>query len=345
VTSTRRGRGALRSTLAVAGVVGVAVGLVALVAVLQRGGDHHTSSTASTSTTLGARAVQERDASQAWSKEAQAAFGGQAFAQRVTDLATGAHDWLAGTLPADQFASRLQTDLTVFSAGRDAVAALRPYPYDPRVNDLFNRTAKLYVDSVRIYQEALAGPAGDARTQLDRLARRVRLLGDRVFDRGQALIEPHLHDQASTAVDIRRPEEVPNWVAEGLAAGPPLDVAPPPPPSEPQLRQASRPQQPRDAWLKAVQAAAAPSADDVRAAAAAGDTARLAGLATRLVAAAEKLRSQPDPRGDREESTRYRLGLLVDADAARAAQLGALVTAPPLSGIAADILAAGDGLR
>jgi hypothetical protein len=191
----------------------------------------------------------------------------------------------------------------------------------------------------------MAGSAG-ARTQLDLLARRVRLLGDRIFDRGQALIDPHLHDPSTpSAVDIRKPEEVPDWVAEGLAAGPPLDAAPPPKSSQPQLRQATRPQQPRADWLKAVAAAAAPSADDVRAAIAAGDPARLADLATRLVAATEKLRNVPDPKGDREESARLRLSLLVEADAARAAQLAAVIDAPALSDIARDILAAGEALN
>jgi hypothetical protein len=340
VTRTRRRRGALSSTLAVVVAVGVAAGLIVLVAWLQggNGGGDHISTT--TSSTLARRAAAERAASQAWSTEAQAAFGGPGIAQRVTDLANGAHDWLAGTMSASDFKLRLDDDLGAFRAAREAVGKLRPYPYDKRVNEIFRGTTALYDDCVEVYEAALSAPAGDVRTQYDLLARRLRVLGDRVFDRGQALIDVHLHDASTPDVDIRRPEEVPNWVAEGLAAGPPLDAAPPPPASEPQLRQATRPQQPRSAWLKAVADAGAPSSVDMTAAFDSSDVSRLADLATRLVGASEKLRNVPDPKGDREESARYRLGLLVLADAARTDQF----SPPSHLGIAQDIYLVGAGL-
>ena len=340
MTPTRRRRGALTTTLAVAGAIGAAVAVIALVAWLQGDTGRSTStSSATTSSSLGKRADAERAASKAWSTDAQAAFGGAGIAQRVTDLVNGAHDWLAGTLAQDQFKARLDDDVAAFTTARTAVSKLRPYPYDKRVNDLFGRTAALYLDSVRVYEAALAVPVGDVRNQHDLLARRLRMLGDRIFDRGQTLVDAHLYEASSPAVEIRKPEEVPNWVAEGLAAGPPLGAAPPPPASEPMLRQASRPQQPRAAWLKAVAATHAPSADDVRAAIDAGDPTRLEALATRLVDAAETLRAVPDPKGDREASARYRLGLLVLADAARTAQLD-----PSLADVARDVLAAGANL-
>jgi hypothetical protein len=339
VTPTRRRRGALAPTLAVLGAVGAAVAVIALVAWLQSDSGGGSSSSSTTSSTLGKRAQAEQMASKAWSTEAQAAFGGSAIAQRVTDLANGAHDWLAGTMATADFKARLDDDLGAFRTAREAVGKLRPYPYDKRVNEFFRGTTALYDDCVEVYEAALSVPAGDVRTQYDLLARRLRLLGDREFDRGQALIDPHLYDTPTPDIDIRKPEEVPNWVAEGLAAGPPLDTAPSPPSTQPQLRQATRPQQPRSAWLNAVAHAAAPTADDVRAAIDSGDTAKLADLARRLVGAAENLRNVPDPRGDREESARYRLGLLVMADAARTAQLN-----PSLADVARDVLAAGDHL-
>ena len=337
---TGRRRGAVSSTVAVIAAVGAAVAIIAVVAWLQgRKGDGSSSPRSTTSSTLGKRAQAEQTASKAWSTEAQAAFGGPGIAQRVTDLASGARDWLAGTMSAADFKVRLDDDVNAFGATRDAVAKLRPYPYDTRVNEIFGRTAALYLDSVRVYEAALNTPAGDVRTQHDLLARRLRLLGDRIFDRGQALVDAHLYDTPTPDIDIRKPEEVPNWIAEGLAAGPPLDAAPPPPASQPQLRQATRPQQSRAGWLKAVAHANAPSADDVRAAIDSGDPARLLDQASRLVDAAENLRNIPDPKGDREESARYRLGLLVLADAARTAQLN-----PSLADVARDVLAAAGGL-
>ncbi|MBV8692195.1 MAG: hypothetical protein JOY57_11090 [Actinobacteria bacterium] len=337
---TRRGRGNLTSTLAVIGAVGAAVGVIALVAWLQ-GDTGKSASTPSTTTSssLGKRASAERAASKAWSTEAQAAFGGTGIAQRVTDLASGAHDWMAGSMSTTDFKARLDDDLGAFRTAREAVGKLRPYPYDKRVNEFFRGTTALYVDSVQVYEAALPLPPGDLRTQYDLLARRLRLLGDRVFDRGQTLVDAHLYDTPTPDLDIRKPEEVPNWVAEGLAPGPPLAPAPPPPSSEPQLRQATRPQQSRSAWLKAVADAHAPTDLEVLGAFGSQDPDTLAALATRLVNAAEKLRAVPDPKGDREESARYRLGLLVWADALRTDQLS-----PSMLAIAQDVALTGTGL-
>jgi hypothetical protein len=177
-------------------------------------------------------------------------------------------------------------------------------------------------------------PAGDLRTQLDLLARRVRALADRVFDRGHALVKPKLGEKDDNPdVDIRLPEEVPNWVADGLAPGPPLDDPPPPPSTEPQLRQPTRADQPRDQWIAVLKALdlPPPSLDNPQA------------TARSLIAAVEKLRTTPDPKGDREESARIRLSLLIDADAARSAQAGLAEIGRRLL-IVADQLWTGPGL-
>ena len=334
--------GALATAAPVAGVVVVIAGLIAAVAWIQGGGSSKPAAT--TSTTLDARQRRERSTTQAWSSEAEAAFGGTGLGDRVTMLVQGARDWMAGTLPTDQFKARLDDDLTAFGAIQVAVHRLRAYPYDHRVNDLYGRSAGLYVDTVRAYEVAVTEPPGDVRTQLDLLARRLRELGDRVFDRGQALVNPRLHQPPDPNVDVRLPEEVPNWVAEGLAAGPPLDAPPPPAAAQPRTRQATRPQQRRAAWLAAVTATAAPSIADVRAAIDAGDATRLGDVATRLIAAVERLRTVPDPTGDREESARLRLGYLVRADAARTAQLGAISATPALTDLARAVLVDADGL-
>jgi hypothetical protein len=58
-----------------------------------------------------------------------------------------------------------------------------------------------------------------------------------------------------------------------------------------------------------------------------GAEAELRDLSRRLVAAAEALRRRPDPVADREGGVIVRLGLLVDADAARAAQAARVLPA------------------
>jgi hypothetical protein len=79
------------------------------------------------------------------------------------------------------------------------------------------------------------------------------------------------------------------------------------------------------AWSAAVRATPVPSAADLAAAIDAGDADALRTLARRYVAAAEQLRTTPDPRGQREKSAVTRLALLVAADSARAAQASTLL--------------------
>lgn len=249
------------------------------------------------------KAATEKERTEEWEAEATAAFGGNDLTTGVVDMVDGAREWLAGERPTEQFKAELDRRRNQMLDVVARLDDLREFPYDERVNSLYRDAADLYLQTVLVYQAMVDQPAADLRTQLDLLARRVRILGDRVFDRGHELVKPTLHERANPDVDIRLPQEVPNWVEEGIAAGPPLDAAPPPPSGQPTLREPTRPQQPRPGWLKAVKAIGDPT--DAKA----------------LIDAAERLRAVPDPQGDREEGARIRLSLLLDADALRAAQL------------------------
>jgi hypothetical protein len=177
----------------------------------------------------------------------------------------------------------------------------------------------------KLYEVLLATDPGDMRTQVDLLARRVRELADRVYDRGHAAIAPYLEEEKHPDVEVRLPEEVPMWTAEGLAAGPPLDHPPSPPASAPPLRKTTRPEGPRLAWATAVRQARVPSDRDLDVAITEGDGDRLRDLARKFEAAAEELRDKPDPQGQRERSATLRLALLLDAEAARTAQAAAVL--------------------
>lgn len=251
------------------------------------------------------KAAEDKKEAEAWEEEAVGAFGGPDLTSGVVEMMDGAREWLAGERPTEQFKGELDRRRNQFLDVVARLDDLRQFPHDKRVNGLYRDAADLYLQVVRVYQAMVDTPPGDVRTQLDLLARRVRILGDRVFDRGRALILPSLDEPASPDVDMRLPEEVPNWVEEGIAAGPPLDVPPPPPSGEPTLRQPTRPQQPRADWLKAVRGLGLTATSEAEV----------------LIDAAERLRSVPDPNGDREEGARIRLSLLLDADALRAAQL------------------------
>ena len=244
-----------------------------------------------------------------WDRDAGDAFA--PLTGSVPELVAGAREWLAGERPAEQFDAELRSYEARFAAALGQIQKLRPYPFDSRVKTLYEDTALLYSQVAALYRSMLDAPRPELRAQEDLHARRVRTLADRVFDRARALVVPHLGDTPDPAVDIRLPEEVPNWVEEGLAPGPPLVPAPPPPPSgTPQLRQATRPEQPRDRWLLVV-TGANPSTR--------GASAADAQLLTSVV---EAMRPVPDPEGGREESARIRLSLLADAEAGWAAALG-----------------------
>jgi len=268
---------------------------------------------------------------QAWDRKAQAAFA--ELVREVPDLVVGAREWLAGGRAPDRTRERVTH-----------LATPRPFA---AVHDLYERSAQLYVEVARVYRVAVASPASELRSQLDLLARRVRELGDRVFDRGRALLS--LDDPAPGGlVQVHRPEEVPIWPDEGLAAGPPLEDPPPPPAGLPPLRRETRPEEAPAEWRHAVRTAGVPAVSALALAIGGRDGGQLRQLSRQLVAAAERLRDQPDPRGDREKGARVRLSLLVSADAARTAQAAALLADPVLADrldrVARRLALVGDGL-
>jgi hypothetical protein len=259
-----------------------------------------------------------------WDRKASASF--HELVTDVPELAKGAREWLAGERPTDRFRAEVDADLADFVRTRERVSALEPAPKAPEAGQLYEHSAQLYVEVARVYAVMVRSQDVDLRPQLDLLARRVRELGDRVFDRGRAALAPYLGEASSEDVKVNLPEEVPIWPAEGLAPGPPLDDPPPPPSQYPPLRQAARSEESPSAWARHVRAAGAPSASQLARAIDAGDAVRLRQLSQQLVAATERLRDQPDPKGEREKGATVRLSLLVAADAARAAQAATLLT-------------------
>lgn len=284
--------------------------------------------------------VTDRQRAEAWSADAEAAY--EPLGDTALRLPVHVREWLAGTRPTEQLRADVDEALAATTEVRDRVAVLRPFPLDPRVNPLYRSSTDLYVAHVEIYRQALGSQPGDVRTQLDVLARRTRLLADRVFDRGHALVRVHLTELRNPDVVVNLPEEVPQWAAEGLALGPPLAPAAPPPPGAPPLREESRPTQPRTSWLESVGTATGPTTAEMEAVIAAGDAPRLAQMADLLERGAETLRRVPDPPGDdgREDSARARLGILVRAEAARIAHAGGVVGMPALRDVARRVLAA-----
>src|SRR5207237_10845905 len=125
------------------------------------------------------------------------------------ELIKGAREWIAGTRPTEQFQQELDVDITRFAAARNDVANIAPYKKAPQAIGLYREGAQLYLEFARVYRAAVSTPPGDARTQLDVLARRVRELGDRIYDRGTAAMPPFVHDDPLKDVDARLPQQLP----------------------------------------------------------------------------------------------------------------------------------------
>jgi hypothetical protein len=239
----------------------------------------------------------------------------------LVDLARAVDAHATGARSAEDLQEVLADVRPKLVAVRDAAARLRPHRSDGDARTLVIHMADLYVLSADAHGRSLeVGDAALAR-QYDLLGRRLRILGDRIFDRA--------HERTSAAATsvpglrLALPAEVPDWTRLEMAAGPPLEPADPNRSDAlPLERRGDRTTQPVSAWQARVRELAAPSTDDVRAAGA--DAGALASLARRLVGAADALRSEPVPAGDSGRADCIALGWLVRADAARAGQLAVL---------------------
>jgi hypothetical protein len=270
-----------------------------------------------------------------WDRKASAAFS--ALVRDVPELSTGAREWLAGERTTERFRAQVDADLADFVRTRNRVSTLGASPKASEAGRLYERSAQLYVEVARVYSMMVRSQDVELRPQLDLLARRVRELADRVFDRGRAALAPYLGEAPSKDIQLNLPEEVPIWPDEGLAPGPPLEDQPPAPSQYPPLRQATRSEQSPSAWARDVRASAAPPASELRRDIDTHDAARLRLISQQLVAAAERLRGQADPKGEREKGARVRLSLLVAADAARAAQAATFLTDRVLAARLTDV--------
>ncbi len=253
----------------------------------------------------------------------------RAFAERLPPVIKAAGAWIEGTAPPENLTGELSLFLPEAVKARQAVGAIPVLKESPGVRDLYRDAVGLYIDFGRVYLTAVDPAAEPLKTQLDLAARRLRVLADRIYDQGRTLIDPASQSLGDESVEIRRAPEVPDWEAEGLAAGPPLAEAPPPPPEAPPEREGAREEEPEKEWLNRLRKARFPSGADLAAAITAGDAPRLGGLAETYLASVAALRVAPDPEGGRVRGAVVALSFLVDAESARVAQMAALLPDGP----------------
>jgi hypothetical protein len=330
----------------------VAIGLIALVAANGGGGKPSTAPSPSSSSTT---TVTASKAAKAFQDKVDEAF--KPLGDTIKIFLPKAQDFEAGKVTPPDFKAAVDVALPEFVKARDAVAKVESYKPAPAVNRYFVDAADLYVEVARIYGVA-ADPASDPlRAQLNVSARRLRTLGDRIYDRGRVVLDPTFYPASSQDVELRPPTEVPDWVAEGMAGGPPLSAAPGPPASSPPIREATcakrvaapcRAEESQSQWESRVKNGAFPQPADVVAALDAADATKLGALAAAYESKTRTLREEPDPKGHRERAAVVELGLLTDGEAARLGQAAALLPAGDartrLLTVARRTVVVGDGL-
>lgn len=274
-----------------------------------------------------------------WDRAAAAAF--TPLAGRIPVMAEQRSQFAAGTLPPQQYSVELGQSQSVFASTLAAAIRLPPYPGQPLVDRLYATTASLYVQAVRCERAALDLPPGRLRDQAMLIAARLRELADRTFDQGRVLTAQGLAPaNVPAGTEVVLPAEVPDWAAEGLAAGPPLAPAPPPPDRYPPVRQGARPTEAAGRWSAAVSALHVPGPAQIRLEGADA----LATTAAGLQRDSDTIGAMADPavRSGREASVRVRLAILVEAEACRLGQTADLAgpaAAPGFRSLAQELLA------
>ena len=324
----------------------------ALIAVVASFNDDGGGSSESDSSTTSATASKDAEAFQ---KQVDEAF--KPLGEAIKVFLPKAQEYDSGKLTPADFKPAIDTALPEFVKARDAVATLSKYKKKPAINGYFLDAADLYVETARIYNIAV-DPAADAlRPQLNLAARRVRTLGDRIYDRARVVIDPSFYAPTTQDVELRPPTEVPDWQAEAMAAGPPLAAEPGPAAATPPIREPTcsdevkppcRAEQSRKQWESRVKKAGFPQAPEVVKALDAADATKLGELAATYETKTRTLMAGPDPKGDRERAAAVGLGLLTDGEAARLGQVAALLPAGDLRNrllaVARRALVVGDGL-
>ena len=231
--------------------------------------------------------------------EAQAAF---AWYQQVladlgpldTSLVGGlqaASQWQAGTERPSTLETTLATDVADLRQAVSNLATQGPLPDHASALADYRAALGLYLQAFLLEGAAARLPPGRLVRQLQRSFERVRLLGDATFDLGTTGLAPLLGSSIAGA-DVQADRHLPDWSAQGLTPGQPLESSWTGNAREPSGTQSV------SAWRAAV-GATGPSPATVRARVdrRATTAPQLAQLALQLQRAEEHFDSVPAPSG------------------------------------------------
>jgi hypothetical protein len=268
------------------------------------------------------------------------------FAEVKTVLPTfvqAVNQWGSGSASPADIAGQGELSARAFANTRDALAKQATFPSAPEALANYLAAADLYVASGRITAQAEVVPVGPPQTQAALVVRRLRLLGDRVFDQATEALRPYLPDATTSPMSLTGLAEVPDWAKIGLGAGPPLAAAAVESGVSPASKVGEAPTG-FTAWAATVRLAGIPAPDAEARAIEHGSIAGLDSVAGQFTAAANELAVTPTPGADHLAAVRLQLGLLIQAEATRVAQLSELAGpgGEGLRSIARTLAALGD---
>jgi hypothetical protein len=267
----------------------------------------------------------ERPTVAAWNAAAGVALA--PLANRIPAMAQQEQQWQSGALTGGAYGADLGQTAIIVAAAQKSAATLPPYPSQPVVDRMYRVAIGLYAQATTADGVALQTGNGPLRAQIVLISDRLRELADRIFDQGRVLTAPGLIPPGlPPGTHIELPAEVPDWAAEGLAAGPPLAAVQAAPDKYPPLRQGARPTEPTSRWQATVSRLDPPATVVMSGAVQTLNQSSLAAMAATLQEDVTSLGASPDPAQPhgREASDRLRLSWLVDEEACRAGQAAAL---------------------
>ena len=313
-------------------VVAIAVGLAALfVTVLPAGAAPRRPS------------QEQKQAAQSWYQQIIADL--KPLDSSLVSGLQAAAQWQSGKESAATAAQTFTTDLPTLTTALHNLEVQAPLPGQAGALADYATAVNLYLQAFLLEEAATQLAPGRLASQLQRSFLRIRQLGDVTYDVGTTRLAPLLGSSLAGA-DVQAGRRLPNWTAERLAPGSPLEGLWAAAPSGPSGAHSQSP----TAWAAAVRRAGAPSqsATSAEVHQSSTTTRQLASLALSLQRAEAHLNSVPGPMGDALASSHLRLGLLVDAEAALSAEASRLVGVAPdpaLQGVAVSLVAIGEGLR
>jgi hypothetical protein len=284
---------------------------------------------------------------------AQVRAAGNWYRQVIADLGPldsslvaglqAAANWRQGTATAPQTAQGLAAVLPDLQRALDSLRGQKPLAGHASSLADYVAGINLYLQSFRLEDAATSLTAGPLVLQLQQSFERIRQLGDITYDEGTAQLASLL-GTSLTGADVEASRSIPDWSSDHLAPGAPLETSWSGTTAHPSGTQS------KSRWRAAVRSDGAPSGPTVRADvdSATISASQLSGLARTLQQSEVRLSTVPGPKGDREAAGVLCLGLLVDAEAALAAEAAELAGVPPdatLTHVASALASIGSGLR